>query len=149
MLSRSHLTRNLHRSVLFPAWVSKHTFLSGHNHTRVQSTAVQRLSGINCIALACGTHDSHPRTCFKCGTPEQTQVNFPTTFMTVHFESISACGKRVTGRLELTMRAPDKLCIGYVSSVSFWYLFKGNYTDDSSRALISTDDKPIPKGLIL
>lgn len=129
--------------------MSEQTFLSGHNHIQMQTTAVQRLSGINCIVLAYATDDSHPRTYLKCSTPKQMQVNFPPTFMTVHFESISTHGKWSTGCSELTTRAPDKLCIRYISSVSFWYLFKRNYTDDSSREdLISTDKEknPFQKG---
>lgn len=113
--------------------MSEQTFLSGHNHTQMQSTAVQRLSGINCIVLACATDDSHPRTYLKCSTPKQMQVNFPPPFTTVHFESISTHRKWSTGCSELTTRAPDKLCIRYISSVSFWYLFKQNYTNDSSK----------------
>lgn len=129
--------------------MSEQTFLSGHNHTQMQSTAVQRLSGINCIVLACATDDSHPRTYLKCSTPKQMQVNFPPTFMTVHFESISTHRKWSMGCSELTTRAPDKLYIRYISSVSFWYLFKQNYTDDSSKEdLISTDKEknPFQKG---
>lgn len=99
--------------------MSEQTFLSGHNHTQMQSTAVQRLSGINCIVLACAADDSHPRTYLKCSTPKQMQVNFPPPFTTVHFESISTHRKWSTGRSELTTRAPDKLCIRYISSVSF------------------------------
>jgi len=115
----------------------------------MQTTAVQRLSGRNRIALACGADAPHPLY-FKCSTPKQMQVNFPPTSTTIHFESISTHGKQLTGRSEPTVRAPDKVCIRHRASVSFGYLFKQSYTADGSRAdLISTDDNPIPKGLIL
>lgn len=114
----------------------------------MRATAVQRLSGTNCIVLPCGTDGSHPRTHFTFRKPKQMRVNFPRTLLPVHFGSISTQGKWSTGCSPLARRAPDKLRVRHCSSSSFQYSFKQNYTDDSSRGdLISARDKPIPKGV--
>lgn len=62
--------------------------------------------------------------------------------MLVHTESGQRGARSSPGEHQLRVRD--------VSSVSFRYLLKQSYTDNSSREdLISTDDKPIPKGLTL
>lgn len=111
--------------------MSEQTFLSGHNHTQMQSTAVQRLSGINCIVLACATDDSHPRTYLKCSTPKQMQVNFPPPFTTVHFESISTQSGQRGAR-----SSPQEHQISYASDTYHLYLF-GIYSNKTIPMIVA------------
>lgn len=76
------------------------------------------------------------------------RAHFPHTFLPVRSESIRTHG---SGQQGAGCSAREHLIspVRYIPSLSFWNLFKENSTDGSGREdLISTDDKPIPQGLI-